>query len=280
MRTARVRRPRRTRKASNGPSVAPVSTCARATVGDERRGARDDAGDQVAVAAEVLRRRLDHEVRAELEGPADVRRRERVVDDVRRTVAWASVRERLVVGHEGGRVGRRFGVQDARRRGREGRGDGVGSVVSTRSTSTPKPPKCPQSWSRVEPYSASGQRPGRPRGGARRTSRGSRPCRTRGRARLAAGELRVGVPEGLRRRVGQPAVGEPGPGIANDVAERVGVRGGERRGLVDRDGRRRLVDARRARRGADGARGEAAWPCSIVVRPGVWCRSRGDATPA
>ena len=94
--------PRRTRNASSGPSVAPVSIWTRSTAAIQLRRAGDDAGDDVAVAAEELRRRLDHEVRAELERPADVRRRERVVDDVQRAVAMGELGE--------GRRGRRTKV--------------------------------------------------------------------------------------------------------------------------------------------------------------------------
>ena len=42
---------------------------------------RDHAGDDVGVAAEVLRRRVDHDVGAEVERVLQVRRGERVVDD-------------------------------------------------------------------------------------------------------------------------------------------------------------------------------------------------------
>ena len=41
-----------------------------------------DAGEDVAVAGDVFRRRLDDEVRAQLDRPAEIRRGERVVDDV------------------------------------------------------------------------------------------------------------------------------------------------------------------------------------------------------
>ena len=80
-----------------------------------------------------------------------------------------------------------------------------------------------------------------------------------GDARLAAGQLGVGVAERGRRRVGDPAVGVAGARVAGDPPELVGVGRGEGRGLVDRarssaSGRRAGV----ARRGADGAGREAA----------------------
>ena len=60
-------------------------------LGDEVAPAGDDPGDDVAVAAEELGRRLGDEVGAELQRPADVGRRERVVDDVAaRRARWAS----------------------------------------------------------------------------------------------------------------------------------------------------------------------------------------------
>ena len=104
-----------------------------------------DPGDDVAVTAEELRRRLDDEVRAQLERPADVRRRERVVDEVRRAVPMGEVGERGVVGDEGRRVGDGLGVErpgSAPRRAR--RPTASRSVVSTKSTLTPNPPNVPQ----------------------------------------------------------------------------------------------------------------------------------------
>ena len=56
----------------------------RQPLGDRRVVRGDDAADDVAVAAEVLRRRVDDGVGAELERQLEVRRRERVVDDEQR----------------------------------------------------------------------------------------------------------------------------------------------------------------------------------------------------
>ena len=50
-------------------------------LGDRRVVRRDEAADDVGVAAEVLRRRVDDDVGAERERLLQVRRRERVVDD-------------------------------------------------------------------------------------------------------------------------------------------------------------------------------------------------------
>ena len=122
-RRSRSGRARRRRSASAGPATTP--------------------GDHVAVAAEELRRRLDDEVRAELERPADVRARERVVDDVqsRRGGGRASASAR-VVADERRRVRDRLGVEDAGRRARRApRATASRSVMSTMSTSTPNPPK-------------------------------------------------------------------------------------------------------------------------------------------
>ena len=93
--------------------------------GDERPVAGHDPGDQVAVAAEELRRRFGDEVRPELERPADVRRGERVVDDVHRAVPVGELGEGRVVGKERRRVGDGLGVEDAGRRGGERRGHRV-----------------------------------------------------------------------------------------------------------------------------------------------------------
>ena len=88
--------------------------------GDPLGRAGDDAGDDVAVAAQELGRRFDDEVRAELERAADVGRGERVVDDVRRAVAMGQLGERGVIGDVGRRVGDGLGVQDAGRAPRRG----------------------------------------------------------------------------------------------------------------------------------------------------------------
>ena len=110
--------------------VAPVSIWTFCDLPDEVRAARDDPGDDVAVAGQELGRRLDDQVRAELERAADVRRGERVVDDVGRAVLVGEAGDRCVVGHDGRRVGDRLGVDDAgRRRGDRGRrGRVVGHV--------------------------------------------------------------------------------------------------------------------------------------------------------
>ena len=46
-----------------------------------RRACRDHAGRQVAVSGEVLGRAVDHDVRAEIQGPLEERRAEGVVHD-------------------------------------------------------------------------------------------------------------------------------------------------------------------------------------------------------
>ena len=90
----------------------PVSTWTLSDRVDQIAPAADDAGEHVAVAGQVLRRRLDDEVGAELERPAEVRRGERVVDDVAGAVAMGQRRR--------GRRGRRrrsSGWRSSRRRG-------------------------------------------------------------------------------------------------------------------------------------------------------------------
>ena len=90
----------------------------------------DDAGDDVAVAGQELRRRLDDEVGAELERAAHVGRGEGVVDEVRRAVLVGEAGEGRVVGHDGRRVGDGLGVHDPGRGGAMavGRGRRVGQV--------------------------------------------------------------------------------------------------------------------------------------------------------
>ena len=206
--------PRRTRNASSGPSVAPGLDLDALDAVDALARAGDDAGDDVAVAAEVLRRRLDDEVGAEVERPADVRRGERVVDDVasRRDGGRARRARR-------GRRGRSSGWRWSRRRGRRvgaaarAAATASRSVVSTRSTCTPKPPN-----TRVELGTGRAVRRDRRddpvAGPEERGERGVDRAHARGEggARLAAGQLGVGVAEGARGRVRDPAVGVAGPG--------------------------------------------------------------------
>ena len=88
----------------------------------ERPG--DDPRDDVAVAAQPLRRRLDDEVRSERDRPTQVRRRERVVDDRGRAVGVRELGQPLDVGHDDARVRDRLHVEDARRPLGERRLDG------------------------------------------------------------------------------------------------------------------------------------------------------------
>ena len=103
-------------------------------------------------------------------------------------------------------------------------------------------------------------------------------ARGEGDARFAPGELRVGRAEGGRRRVGDPRVGVSGARIGGDVAQLLGVGGGERRRLVDRHaGRAAGRRAGRAMRpGWPASRTRAGLPAGrrpLVVSHGV------DATP-
>ena len=85
-----VRSPRRTRKQSNGPGTPPIAfwrKWSRSAIG--RIARHRDAEDRVAVAGEVLRRRVEHDVRAEIERALEGRRGERVVDDEERALGPA-----------------------------------------------------------------------------------------------------------------------------------------------------------------------------------------------
>jgi len=87
-------------------------------------------------------------------------------------------------------------------------------------------------------------------------------------ARLGPLQLGDRLGESGRRRVVDPAVGITGLGPQQDGVELVRVARGERRGLVDRDARRVLVDARRARRGTDRTGGEAGHGPDATPDPG------------
>ena len=82
MRTASVLTPRRTSQQSNGPGNGAEGLLQELeALGDRRVVRRGEAADHVRVAAEVLRRRVDDDVGAELERELEVRRGEGVVDD-------------------------------------------------------------------------------------------------------------------------------------------------------------------------------------------------------
>ena len=135
-RTARVRMPRRTRNASNGPRVAPVSIWTRSTAAIEARRAGDDAGDQVAVAAEELRRRLDDEVGARARA-AGRRTGEANVLSTTYVAPWRWARSASAAwsATNGRRVGDRLRVEDpGRARPRAAASTASRSVMSTKST--------------------------------------------------------------------------------------------------------------------------------------------------
>ena len=143
-------------------SSPPVSIWTASTSSTSSRPTGDDAGDDVAVAAEELRRRLDDEVRAELERPADVRRGERVVDDVGRAVLVGEPRR-----PSRGRSRRSSGWRWSRRtRPGSARGDGarggrvVGHVDEVDPDAEPREGarRAASAWSRRRPAA---RRPGR-----------------------------------------------------------------------------------------------------------------------
>ena len=65
----------------------------------------DHAAHRVAVAADELGHRMDDDVGAPFEGPAEIRRRHGVVDDQRHAVAPGDLRDRLEVDDDAARVG-------------------------------------------------------------------------------------------------------------------------------------------------------------------------------
>ena len=73
--------------------------------------------------------------------------------------------------------------------------------------------------------------------GARGSPRGSRPCRSRARSRpRLPWSSATASPRAVDGRVVDAAVGVPGPVAGEDGGQLLGVRGGERRGLVDGHG--------------------------------------------
>ena len=212
-------------------------------LGHGRCGSGDDTGDDIAVAAEELGRRLHDEVRAEVQRPADVRACERVVDHVRRPMPVGELRETGVIGDDGRGVRDRLGVQHGRRSRIEGGLDRVEVRDVHEVHLDPEPAE------RVEQQRARGavQVARRDDPIARPDARGeggvdrAHPRRESG-SEFAAGQLGVGGPEGGRGRVADPAVGIAAAWIPEDVPERLGIGRGERGRLEDRDAGRHLVE--------------------------------------
>ena len=212
---------------------------------DELVPAADDAGEDVAVAGQVLRRRLDDEVGAELDRPAEVRRGERVVDDVAGAVAMGQLGERGVVGDDDRRVGDRLGVEDARRRGRQGRLDRgeIGHVDELGRDAEPARRRRSSS-ARVVPYEAAVATIRSPAEtsdtsaawiAAMPDAKAKPASAPSSSATAAAKRPTSGCRSGRRR---SPDAGRSGRRRARRRRRR------ERDGLVDRDRRRALVDAR------------------------------------
>ena len=125
MRTCSVSMPRRTRKALNGAAIAPASVSSGADLGDRApRRPATGSRDHVRMAADPLGAGLDDEVRAELQRTAQVRRRERVVDDDRDAMPVRPLGELGQVGDDDRRVG--DGLQIEHPGPGERRLDGVG----------------------------------------------------------------------------------------------------------------------------------------------------------
>ena len=93
-------------------------------LGDAVVGGDGDAADHVAVAVQVLRRRVIHDVGAERQRTLEVRRSERVVDDEQRTAPVGELGNGGDVGEAHHRVGRRLDEHQPRR-GRHGVGNAL-----------------------------------------------------------------------------------------------------------------------------------------------------------
>ena len=115
IRTASVFIPRSTSQQSNGPGHRAERLLQEAQpLGERRVVRRDEAADHVRVAAEVLRRRVDDDVGAELERPLEVGRGEGVVDDDQRAGLVRRLGDGADVDDVQQRVRRRLEPDDAR----------------------------------------------------------------------------------------------------------------------------------------------------------------------
>jgi len=81
---------------------------------DALAGAGHGASDDVGVAAEPLGGRLHHQIDAELDGPTQVWRGERVVHHHDRAVAVSQLSEAREVGHHDGGIGDGLGIEQSR----------------------------------------------------------------------------------------------------------------------------------------------------------------------
>ena len=222
---------------------------------------------------------FDDQVRAELQRPADVRRGERVVDDVGRAVLVRKVGDRRVVGHDGRRVGDRLGIHDAGRRGgdrgRSGRVVGHVDEIDLH-------PETREGLDELRPRRAvDGQRRHDPVAGLQLRGKGGMDSAHAGGERdpgLTRRQLGVGRAEGRGRRVGDPRVRVSRARIGGDVAQLPRIGRGERRGLVDRHARCALVDPGCAGCGPDGSRREPAGS-GVLVASRIVVVHAADATP-
>ena len=240
----------------------------RADRGDPVPRPDDDARHHVRVPGQVLRRGLHHEVGAVVERPAHGGRGERVVDRQQRAVAVREVGEPRQVGEHAGRVRDRLDVEDPGGPGRERRLDrgGVGRVDIADVDAQP-----PERRDRLGPRRPVAHLPdehplpGPDEAQERGVDRGHA-----GRERdpgLGVVQLGDRIAHGHDRRVVDAAVRVPGLLAGEDRGQLLGVARGERRGLVDRDRRRRLGHTRCARGRADRARGRAGTGSFVGHRP-------------
>jgi hypothetical protein len=201
----------------------------------ERPTVDDDAGDDGAVAAEELRGRVHDDVRAVLEGPEQVRRRDGVVDDERDAAGMCDVRHARDVEHVGPGVAEGLGEESPRVRPNRGLPLlEVVRVVDERHLD-------PELGERVVEQVVGAAVEARTgddvvTGGSQREQReslGRLPARHRDRGDTALESRDPLLDHGLGR-VHDPAVDVAGLGEGEQVGRVLGVPERERRRLVDR----------------------------------------------
>ena len=243
---------------------------------DQRAAPGDRTGQHVGVPGDVLRGGLHDEVGAQLEGPAQVGRGERVVHDERGAVPVGQRRQlREVRDHQ---RGIRDGLQVEDSRGRRGEGGLHGRVVRGihergRDAGAGKDRGEEAARRAVEGARRDDPIPG---GHLRRHREMDRGHAGRGReARLGAVQRRERLRQRIDGRVAQPRVDVPRLPAGGHRAQLVRVGARERGGLVDRYRRGRLIHPRNPRGRPDRARREAVLHRRIVHRHG-----RPTASPA
>ena len=203
------------------------------------RGPDHGAGEHVRVATQPLGRRRHDQVGAELDGPAEVGRSERVVDDQLGARAMGALGQGRDVGDDGGRVGDGLDVQQpgaGERRlhgGQIARIDVIGPDAEAREDPVEELARAAVDGARSDDAVTGPKR-------RRECGVDGRHARAEGEAGVGALELGDGRRHGRRCRVAEARVGVAVAG-RRELGQLRRVVGGEGRTLIDGHGRARAA---------------------------------------